>query len=165
MDNVAWQKEKEQHRYSDWKRNNDWKSGKREYEEGEKDKQKRFFFSAVHPMERAWWENALVVTGLPHKSWGVTPTFLFGSTHWCQLGFIWLLLVRSLPFTPGNAIRLPFLLLCSYLRLQTFLLNFTAHKGQACNITHISSSDVGPAGISCGFICREGVGFFHLIQH
>lgn len=48
------------------------------------------------------------------------------------------------PFTPGNAIRLPFL----YLRLQTFLLNFTAHKGQACNITHISSSDVGPAGVS-----------------
>lgn len=56
------------------------------------------------------------------------------------------------PFTPGNATRLPSLLLRSYLRLQTFLLNFTAHKGQAQNIPHISSSDVGKAGVSLEFV-------------
>lgn len=121
-------------------------------EEGEKGrKKKRFFLLSIqwkeHNGEMLWRSQGYHIKAevLRQRSFLASYTdvsLALFDFYWC---------VRF-PFTPGNAIRLPFLLLCSYLRLQTFLLNFTAHKGQACNITHISSSDVGLAGVSFEFI-------------
>lgn len=75
-------------------------------------------------------KSALAVTGLLYKSWGVTP-MLF----WLQiLMSVWLCrtftpfsLVYS-PFTTGNAIQFPFLLLRPYLSPQTFY-STTLHIG------------------------------------
>lgn len=50
MDNVALQKEKEQHRYSEWKRNNDWESGwEKEWKKKERktDKKEIFFLLSI----------------------------------------------------------------------------------------------------------------------
>lgn len=126
-------------------------------------KKKRFFLLSIqwqeHDGKTLWWSQGYHIKAevLRQRSFLAAHTdvsLALFDFYWC---------VRF-PFTPGNAIRLPFLLLCSYLRLQTFLLNFTAHKGQACNITQISSSDVGPAGVSFEFIHYEGVDFIRVIQ-
>lgn len=78
---------------------------KKEWEKERGTDKKKIFFP-VHPMERAWWENALAVIGLPHKSWGVTPTFFFWGLHtlmsaWLYLTFIGLfpsLLLVEMPY-------------------------------------------------------------------
>lgn len=137
MDNVALQQEKEQHRYSEWKRNNNWKSGwEKEWEKKERttDKREIFFPLSIqwkeHDGKMVWRSRGYYIKAevLRQRSFLAPHTdvsLALFDFYWC---------VRF-PFTPGNAIRLPFLLLCLHLRLQTFLLNFAAHKGQACNIT------------------------------
>lgn len=166
MDNVALQQEKEQHRYSEWKRNNNWKSGwEKEWEKKERmtDKKEIFFSLSIqwkeHDGKMLWRSQGYYIKAevLHQRSFLALHTdvsLALFDFYWC---------VRF-PFTPGNAIRLPFLLLCLHLRLQTFLLNFAAHKGQACNITHVSSSDVGPAGALFEFIHSEFVDLIYVIE-
>lgn len=134
-------------------------------EEGENDRQKRDFFFPLsiqwkeHDGKMLWRSQGYYIKAevLRQRSFLAPHTdvsLALFDFYWC---------VRF-PFTPGNAIRLPFLLLCLHLRLQTFLLNFAAHKGQACNITHVSSSDVGPAAALFEFIHSEVVDFIYVTQ-
>lgn len=65
-------------------------------------------------------KSALAVTGLLYKSWGVTPTLFWHQilmSVWLCWTFKPFSLVSS-TFTTGNAIQVPFPLVCSYLRLQ-----------------------------------------------